>query len=133
MHDIANCNDIERLNEFFTKTIKYAASVAIPMCEREKQKRLPKPIVELIKKREALRKKYANGKGTEEKKEINRITKQIKEEIKKVRSDQWMRFLDKCSKTKSSKPIWNKINQLRTGKAGCQIPTLKYSGKKNRV
>jgi hypothetical protein len=36
-----------------------------------------------------------------------------------------MKFLNKCSKTNSSKPIWNKINQTRTGKVSSSIPSLK--------
>jgi hypothetical protein len=64
------------------------------------------------------------------KEDINKLTKDIKVEIKKVRSEQWMKFLEKCHKTTSSRTFWAKIIQVRSGKTGGSIPTLKMDGMK---
>jgi hypothetical protein len=39
-----------------------------------------------------------------------------------------MKFLEKCNGSSSSRPFWNKINQIRTGKTGGSIPTLRMNG-----
>jgi hypothetical protein len=60
--------------------------------------------------------------------QVNKIIKEITKEIKKVWSDQWIKFVEKCSKSTSTRPYWAKINQIRTGKVGGLMPNLKLNG-----
>jgi exonuclease III len=122
--------DINELNEFFANSILLAADKSIPRKGNISSKRLPANILALIKKRREMKNCFFKDPSLNSKTEINRITKDIKEEIKKIRSDNWIKFLDKCSKSNSTKPFWNKINQVREGKSGSSMPTLKMNGLK---
>ena len=134
-----NCKSLDDINSFdeiFSNLVNVSASKAIPKCTATTLKSYPRPIVILIKARQALRKKKKKKERTnsEELKilntEFNKLTRQIKVAIKKYTEDRWANFLGKLGPYPASSSIfWSIINRARTQKKGSGIPTLIQDGK----
>ena len=134
-----NCKSLDDINSFdeiFSNIVNVSASKAIPKCTATTLKSYPRPIVILIKARQALRKKKKKKERTnsEELKilntEFNKLTRQIKVAIKKYTEDRWANFLGKLGPYPASSSIfWSIINRARTQKKGSGIPTLIQDGK----
>ena len=104
-------SNLAQINNFFITSISQAVKKSIPKVPKKNSPgRLPSQILNLIKKRHILRKQVYKQNCIDLKPEYNRITKQIKTEISKIKTENWQKFLDKIGKNKtSSKPFWDRI------------------------
>jgi exonuclease III len=124
---LSKSHNVESLSHFIDDSIKAAASISIP--KRKKigsSVRLPKYVIDLIKTRRELKKAIFNYKQVHLKPEYNSINKKVKREIEKIRSDQWLKFLEKCGKSPTSSiAYWNRINRVNSNKNSSKMyPTL---------
>jgi exonuclease III len=120
-------HDIEIINNFLTSSMLEAAKESIPLVENAlTRKALPKYILDMIKERHELRKKLNKTTSKEVKSSTNLLGKKIKNEIKEIRSKNWINFVERCGKNpSSSRPFWNKVNEFRGAKRFNNIPVLK--------
>jgi len=117
--DVENISkDFNRLSKFITNSIQNSADRAIPKNSGKVfSNKLPSSVLNLIKERKFLKKQIFKKGNIELKPKLNKLSKEIKSEIQKVRSEQWEKFLEKCGRNKTSSiPFWRKINQVRSKK-----------------
>jgi hypothetical protein len=122
--------DVEQLYDYIVKHILWAATQSIPYRFVQPSKsKLPMYIVDLIKER---KKAYWRWRRSHpayirvNKTEYNRLSALVRREIVKFRSLQWEKFLN-VEQSKghllSSRPLWKRINQFRTGPKSNTFPS----------
>ncbi len=115
----------EEINDLISKQILGAADKSIPKFINRGKNSLPKEIIDLIKFKRETRKELGKSWSKNLNSFYNKLSSQIKFDIKEYRQKIWRHTLDKLgSYPVSSRIFWQKINLARSGKQAASIPTL---------
>jgi len=134
----------EQINDIISNEMLIAKEKAIPKMKPVRFSRpLPSEILKIINEKNSMKKKLRklknkkqNNNNNHQKKQmktkINSLVKIIKTKISEFRSEEWKDFIKKIGPNPvSSRPYWQRINRLRTGKSkASNIPDLKFNDKK---
>ena len=128
-------NDITILSNKIHESIRKSAMRNIPKKNGlQKSPSLPKHILDLIKCRKNLQKKYNKSRSLFDKENLYSIVDTIENEIKKYKSDLWNKFIDKMQQKNryilGTIPFWKRINNLRKQKTKKGMATLINEGKR---
>ena len=118
--------NINELNDLISNQILNAVEISVPkFLSRNIKNSLPKEIIDLIKYKRETRKSLNKSKSGNLKTLYNKLTSQVKVQIKEYREKAWINMLDKFGPYPvSSRLFWKKINEARTSKKSADIPTL---------
>ena len=115
------------LNDFITENIKEAASISIPRFVARSNNSLPSEIIEIINQKRVVRKEFRKTRHPSLKILLNKLSDQVKSEIRKYKADRWVNFLGSLGPYPvSSHLFWIKINQAKNSKKTVTYPTLNY-------
>ncbi|CAF0706977.1 unnamed protein product, partial [Brachionus calyciflorus] len=123
--------NLDEMCQSITDKILFAANNSIPKygCKFFKSQ-LPQYIIDLIKERRQVRRKFQSRRNILDKVEFNRLTGVLRLKLKEHRNKSWFDFLNKIgNKPLNSRPFWKKINRLYSNKDVRSIPTLIRNGK----
>ena len=128
-------NEITILSNKIHESIRKSAMRNIPKKNGlQKSPSLPKHILDLIKCRKNLQKKYNKSRSLFDKENLYSIVDTIEIEIKKYKSDLWNKFIDKMQQKNryilGTIPFWKRINNLRKQKTKKGMATLINEGKR---
>lgn len=113
-------------------SIDKAAKIAIPQATNNQIKRqaLPKPILNLIKHRNKLRRDYLKKKSEENKIRLYKQIELVKNEITEFKSNNWQEFVNRLGPSvTSSKTYWQRINRIKEKKKPKTIPDIIHNDK----
>ncbi len=118
---------VDEINKFVVESIISSAASAIPVYKLENlhEKKLPSYILELIKLRKKNRNFTKRDIDPNIKTRYNKLTEIIREEIDVLKNNEWSEFIQKLGKyPPSTKPFWNRINNIRGKKGSSTMQTL---------
>ena len=128
---VETLNDVDELNKFITNEINSAADKAITKINFSKNNKdqLPKPILDLIKERRAIRGRAKKDEVA--RKHYNFLSKEINRAITEHTSQKWEDFLKKFGPNcTSSRPFWKRVNKIRNNTSSNRsLPTLNLGGR----
>lgn len=91
---------------------------------------LPKHIVELIKQKRKLRRRFLKYHDPQLKSQLNALVSQIKTSIREYKSEKWRGFCDSLNDFHiSDSKLWEKIRSIDSSKKSSASPTLIYQDK----
>jgi hypothetical protein len=119
--------NVEEINKFIVDSIINSADKTIPVYKvnYSHRKNLSNYIIELIKLRKKTKNFTKRDNDPNIKTRYNKLTALIREKIDAVKNNEWNEFIQKLGKNPTStKPFWQKINNLRGNKTNKSTPTL---------
>lgn len=133
LNNLNEINDINYLNEIITSIFLDADSKIIKAKKiSNKTKLLPADILELLKIKRSIRRKFNKNKDESIKQKYNELNKIVKEEIIAYRNKKWKEFVDKQGKNPlSSAPFWKRINYLKKNKTKISTKSMPKLVKNN--
>jgi Fe2+ transport system protein B len=119
--------NVDEINKFIVDSILNSADKAIPVYKinNSRRKNLPNYKRKILQKTIKTKNFTKRDSGPNLKTRYNKLTAVIREEIDAIKHNEWNEFVQKLGKNPTStKPFWQRINNIRGNKTTKTTPTL---------